>query len=102
MIASGVVEEGARLPTIRQLARDLGVAEGTVARAFRELEREGWIETRRRHGSFARRPQSAPPADLERAVAEAASAFAMRVAQVGADPTRALEVARAALRSLTI
>jgi DNA-binding transcriptional regulator YhcF (GntR family) len=99
MIASGVVAEGTRLPTIRQLARDLDMADGTVARAYRELERDGWIETRRRHGSFALRPRSAKPAAVERAVAEAASTFALRVAQVGADPGRALEAAREALRS---
>jgi regulatory GntR family protein len=50
MTATGVLEVGARLPTIRQLAKDLGVAGGTVARAYRELEADGVIETRGRHG----------------------------------------------------
>ncbi|MGZ8581110.1 MAG: GntR family transcriptional regulator [Actinomycetota bacterium] len=100
MIATGVVAEGNRLPTIRQLARDLGVAEGTIARAYRELERDGWIETRRRHGSFAKRPASTPADERDRAIQEAATAFAVRVAQAGADPDDAVRVIRETLRSL--
>ena len=101
MIANGVLPDGTRVPTIRQLAADLGVAEGTVARAYRELESEGWLNTRRRHGSFARRPAGAPPAEQRSAVEEAAAVFAVRIAQVGADPTEALRVAKDALRSLS-
>jgi DNA-binding transcriptional regulator YhcF (GntR family) len=97
MIASGVVPEGSRLPPIRQLARDLVVAEGTVARAFRELEREGWLETRRRHGSFARRPDAGLDPDIDEALRRAASEFALRVAQAGASRERALSAAQLAL-----
>lgn len=42
---------GDRLPTIRALASDLGVASGTVARAYRELETAGVVVTRRRTGT---------------------------------------------------
>jgi DNA-binding transcriptional regulator YhcF (GntR family) len=96
-IASGVVPDGGRLPTIRQLARDLEIAEGTVARAYRELEREGWLETRRRHGSFARRPHGTRDLDADRALTRAASEFALRVAQAGGTRERALAAARTAL-----
>lgn len=100
MIATGVVPVGSRLPTIRQLARDLGVAEGTIARSYRELERDGWIETRRRHGSFARRPASMPSVDPSESLRDAATAFAVRVAQAGADPDDAVRIIRETLRSL--
>ena len=43
---------GTRLPTIRRLAADLGLAVNTVGRAYRELEEAGLIETRGRAGSF--------------------------------------------------
>ena len=43
---------GTKLPTVRKLAADLGVAPNTVARAYRELEEAGLIETRGRAGSF--------------------------------------------------
>lgn len=50
--ADGTLPTGHRLPPVRQLAADLGLAPNTVARAYRELEAEGVIETRGRHGSF--------------------------------------------------
>lgn len=101
MVASGVLHEGDRLPPIRQLAGDLGIADGTVARAYRELERDGWIESRRRHGSFVRRPAAAAPREREQAIREAAAAFAVRITQAGADPNEALKIAREALRSMS-
>lgn len=42
---------GERLPTVRQLAADLGVAANTVAKAYRHLEEEGHVETRGRGGT---------------------------------------------------
>lgn len=100
MIASGVLADGSRLPTIRQLAADLGVADGTVARAYRELERDGWIEARRRHGSYVRHPDRLKATDRDEALREAATAFAVRVAQAGADPDDAVRIIRETLRSM--
>jgi DNA-binding transcriptional regulator YhcF (GntR family) len=51
-IESGELAAETRLPTVRQLAGDLGLAVNTVARAYRELEMAGLVETRGRHGSF--------------------------------------------------
>ncbi|PQZ96145.1 GntR family transcriptional regulator [Arthrobacter sp. MYb227] len=51
LIAVGQLTDGARLPTVRALASDLGVATGTVARAYKELETAGLIESRRRLGT---------------------------------------------------
>lgn len=48
----GTLPAGTRLPTVRQLADDLGLAAGTVARAYKELESDRIIETRGRHGTF--------------------------------------------------
>jgi len=57
LVLAGQLPEGTALPTIRQLAHDLGVAAGTVARAYRELEQTGLVETRRRGGTVVRRAQ---------------------------------------------
>jgi GntR family transcriptional regulator len=46
MAASGVLPPGTRLPTIRQLSADLGLAPGTVSRAYRELDAAGVISAR--------------------------------------------------------
>lgn len=50
-IADGALVAGTRLPTVRRLAEDLGLAVNTVARAYRELEAAGLVETRGRAGT---------------------------------------------------
>lgn len=55
LIAGGKLEVGQRLPPVRQLAADLGLANGTVARAYRLLEEAGVLETRGRRGTFVAR-----------------------------------------------
>lgn len=50
-ITSGDLPTGWRLPTVRQLAGDLGVAAGTVARSYRELEAAGLVVTARGAGT---------------------------------------------------
>ncbi len=51
LIATGALSAGTRLPTVRDLAADLGVAVGTVVRAYRELEAAGQVVSRRRTGT---------------------------------------------------
>jgi len=50
-IATGELAPGTRLPTVRQLAGDLGVANGTVMRAYAELEAAGAVTTARGGGT---------------------------------------------------
>lgn len=50
-IAREELPAGTKLPTIRQLASDLGLAVNTVAHAYRELEQAGLVRTRPRHGT---------------------------------------------------
>lgn len=56
LIATGTLTAGSRLPTVRSLAADLGIAAGTVARAYKELEAAGLIESRRRNGTVVAQP----------------------------------------------
>ena len=51
LISAGVLTPGTRLPTVRDLAADLGIAVGTVTRAYRELEILGLVTSRRRIGT---------------------------------------------------
>lgn len=51
LVHAGSLTEGDRLPTVRALAADLGVAAGTVARAYSELETDGLVVGRRRFGT---------------------------------------------------
>lgn len=57
LIRVGALPPGHRLPSIRQLAGDLGIAPGTVARAFTELESAGLIASSR-SGTFVRGDQA--------------------------------------------
>lgn len=68
LVASGDLRRGDRLPPVRALAGELGVAPGTVARAYRELERSGVVETRGRAGTLiARGARSADTGTVETA-----------------------------------
>lgn len=84
-VRDGRVPAGTRLPTVRDLAGELGLAANTVARAYRELENAGIVETRGRHGTFVARDD---PADA--AMAAAARAYAEAVRGVGLGRTEAL------------
>jgi GntR family transcriptional regulator len=53
-VALGVLSAGEQLPTVKQLAVDLTVNPNTVARAYRELERDQIIDTAVGRGSFVR------------------------------------------------
>ena len=59
-IEAGRLGPGDRLPTIRALARQLGVNRDTVALAYEALAREGWLESTVGRGTFVRRPPEAP------------------------------------------
>lgn len=88
-VRAGDLPPGTRLPTVRDLAGQLGVAANTVARAYRELESAGIVETRGRHGTFIARFD---PADMAMAAA----------ARVYVDVARALGLTKSdALRYLT-
>ena len=54
-VRAGTLPPGSRLPTVRELAGELGLAVNTVARAYRELETAGIVETRGRFGTFVAR-----------------------------------------------
>ena len=62
-LVSGKFSPGAKLPTVRTLAINLGVHHNTVAEAYRQLAKEGWLELRRHHGALVRerhRPHAGP------------------------------------------
>ena len=96
-VRGGLLPAGARLPTIRALAADLGVAAGTVGRAYTELEAAGLVASRRRTGTVVL-GQPAPPATQDR-VREAADALARTAREDGVADETVLAVVRAALQA---
>lgn len=90
-IRAGKLPPGTRLPTVRELAGQLGLAVNTVARAYRELETAGIVETRGRFGTFVARTD---PADTTMAAAARAYHDAARALGLGkAEALRYLEAA---------
>jgi GntR family transcriptional regulator len=86
LIGSGVLRPGERLPPVRQLASDLGLAAGTVARAYRELESAGLIRTRRGAGTrVADRPPTLTEDQRGQLLSEYASAYVNQAILVAAD-----------------
>ncbi len=98
VIQSGTLAPQTRLPTVRQLAADLGVAAGTVMRAYAALEGEGLVVTRRGGGTAV---SDAPPAlsDEERVRRLAALATSLVVHARGLGATDE-EIRRAVERQL--
>jgi DNA-binding transcriptional regulator YhcF (GntR family) len=84
---------GTRLPTVRKLASDLGLAANTVARAYRELEEAGLVDTKGRAGTYV----SAAGERSRAAAAEAAKAYAAAAKALGLDRAEALRIVKAAI-----
>lgn len=96
-IADGVLAPGDKLPPVRQLAASLGLAANTVARAYRELEAEGYVITGGRAGTMV--AHSARSAAAVAAHAEsAAAAFVTTMRSLG---LTAEQIAAAVSRALT-
>jgi DNA-binding transcriptional regulator YhcF (GntR family) len=92
-INDGTLAVGTRLPTVRRLAADLGLAVNTVARAYRKLEDANLVDTRGRAGTFV-----STTGDRSRAAAaSAAQAYATVVRKLGLDRGEALNIVTAAL-----
>ena len=95
-VHSGLLAEGDRLPTMRALAADLGVATGTVARAYAELESAGLVAGRRRTGTVVTGSRAAPDPVEDRLRATAAQ-LAREAHEGGVDGETLLAIVRAAL-----
>lgn len=96
MVGAGTLLAETRLPTIRQLAADLGLSKGTVARAYEMLEADNVIATRGRRGSFVLELGAISPAATADGLSEAAKTFAVRARQLGVDVNVALDAMQTA------
>lgn len=92
-IESGELIVGTKLPTVRALATELEVAPYTVARVYRALEADGFVETLGRNGTLVKAREGSSVELLQRD----ATAFAARARELGLPPADALAYVRAAL-----
>lgn len=91
-IEDGSLVAGTRLPPVRTLASELDLAANTVARAYKELEEAGYVETRGRAGTIVRGGDAASSR-----AAQAAEAYAETVRRLGVSVEDAVALVRAAL-----
>ena len=99
LIRSGALATGTRLPSIRQLASDLGLAPGTVGRAFRELESQGLVTSRVRHGTVVA-PVRHTASESRDQLDDAARAFALAARRLGLSDQEAFDAVRTQLARL--
>jgi len=92
-ISSGDLRPGDRLPTVRKLAEDLGLAANTVAHAYRTLEADGLLKGRGRAGTFV------ADDDSGRAARAAAKTYAATARALGIGADEAVELVRRAMSS---
>ncbi len=97
MVVAGTLDPGARMPTIRQLANDLQLAKGTVAKAYALLEASKVLESRGHKGTFITAAPHRPETDdatLLTALAEAADTYVIAARQLGIDIDAATDEVR--------
>ena len=94
-VKAGTLAAGTKLPTVRALAAELDVAPYTIARAYRQLEDLGVIETHGRNGTLV----STFGDTTQQQAQLAAHDFAERMRGLGVEPAEALALAKAALQS---
>ena len=90
LVASGSLEPGGAVPSVRDLARDLNVNPATVAKAYQRLTESGVLTVRRGDGTYV---ADAPPpmsrAERARILRDAAARYASLAATLGVDENEA-------------
>jgi DNA-binding transcriptional regulator YhcF (GntR family) len=93
LAATGALPAGTKLPPVRTLATELSLAANTVARAYRELEQAGLVETHGRAGTVITDRAAGTPV----AARKAALLYADTTKALGLTPEAALDLVRAVL-----
>lgn len=98
-IRAGRLPDQTHLPPVRQLAADLGLATGTVARAYKELEAEGLVRTARGAGTRVVAPRDAGSPGEDAEARRHAAALVAQLRRLGLSDEAVVEVVLAALRA---
>ena len=96
-IADGELPPGQVLPPVRTLASDLGVNLNTVARAYRLLERQGFVRIRDRAGVEVAAPPARPDAAARDRLAAELREVVVRMRQAGIGAAEIARIAEAAI-----
>ena len=93
LIMRGTMKQGDKMPSVRELSRTLGVNPNTIQKAYRELERQGYIYTAAGVGTFVADKKDITPDDeeLKKARAAVGEAFS-RLLFLGLDYDKAYSI----------
>lgn len=94
----GELPPGAKVPSVRELAKALQVNPNTVARAYQELEREGIVFTKRGMGTFVAEEETVLADLREEWIGELVAGFFEEMAKIGIEPQNALQKAEKYVR----
>lgn len=83
--ARGQYPPGGQLPSVRELSQSMGVNPNTLSRAYMELERDGFITTRRGQGSFVTEESRRVDRERQRLAAAARDRFVAEIRSLGLD-----------------
>lgn len=100
MVAAGTLTPGTRLPTIRQLAADLGLAKGTIERAYELLEGDAVIERHGRNGTYVSEAAKTSRRETAVELQLAAEQLVISARQLGAGEDDTVAALRRAWRAL--
>jgi DNA-binding transcriptional regulator YhcF (GntR family) len=100
LIASGELAPGLAIPSVRQLARDLGVSLNTIARAYRLLEAEGFLVIRDRAGVTVAAPAAEIEVSARDALLERLRSVLARLRQAGMEIDELRRVTRQEVEAL--
>ena len=93
LIIKGVLKENEQLPSVRSLAKEIGVNPNTVAKAYQELERQGVIETIRAKGTFIARKVELQADDRKlSALHQSLSSIALELKMMGYTKEQTMEL----------
>lgn len=99
LIGAGVLVPGDRLPPLRQLAADLGLAAGTVARTYRELEAAGLVVSRRGGGTRVADGARLPRSQVRTALLTSAQTYVRQATLLGGSEREIRDALEQALRA---
>jgi GntR family transcriptional regulator len=99
-LRTGVLDVGDQLPTVREVVAEVAVNPNTVLKAYRDLEREGLVEARAGHGTFARRRPAGPPPTTHSRLGRSLARWVTEARDAGLDNEAMESLLRGTLQAL--
>jgi DNA-binding transcriptional regulator YhcF (GntR family) len=91
-MVSGEINGGDKLPSVRELSKELKVNPNTIQRTYQELEREGLVFTQRGMGTFAAEDKEIIKELKKSMAADVVNGFLMEMKKLGFSPNEIMDI----------